>query len=296
MKQYLAFFSDINLDKLHAYFQLMRLDRPIGILLLLWPTLVALWTAQGGFPSIDLLIIFVTGVVVMRSAGCVINDHSDRHVDGAVNRTKNRPLVTGIVTVAEARMLFFVLLMCALVLVLFLNISTFYWAVAGALLTIIYPLAKRFTWFPQVILGATFGWCVPIAFVASEHPVTELVWLIYFTNLIWIVMYDTLYAMVDRDDDLVVGIRSTAILFADADRMIIGMMQVMTLVGMLIIGMTQGYGLYYHMPMLGVAALFLYQQYLIKDREPALCFKAFLNNNYVGAVWFIAVLLQFLFV
>ena len=294
MKQYLAFFTDFNLDKLQAYFELMRLDRPIGILLLLWPTLVALWIAEGGFPNIDLLIIFLAGVVVMRSAGCVINDHADRHVDGAVNRTKTRPLVTGVVTAAEARMLFFMLLLCALILVMFLNITTFYWAIAGALLTIIYPLAKRFTWFPQVILGATFGWCVPIAFVASEQPVTELVWLIYFTNLIWIIMYDTLYAMVDRDDDLKVGIRSTAILFGDADRMIIGMMQAMTLAGMLIIGMTQGYGLWYQLPMLGVAGLFLYQQYLIKDREPANCFKAFLNNNYVGAIWFVAVLMQFL--
>ncbi|MEL0067412.1 MAG: 4-hydroxybenzoate octaprenyltransferase [Gammaproteobacteria bacterium] len=294
MKKYLAFFTTFNLDKLNAYLELMRMHRPIGILLLLWPTLVSLWIAEQGFPDIDLLMIFFAGVVVMRSAGCVINDHADRKVDGAVSRTKSRPLVTGLVTKEEARVLFFLLMTCALVLVLFLNINTLYWAIAGALLTMIYPLAKRFTWFPQVILGATFGWCVPIAFVASEQPVNELVWLIYFTNLIWIVMYDTLYAMVDRDDDLSVGIRSTAILFGDADRMIIGMMQAMTLAGMLIIGLTQNYGLWYQLPMVGVAGLFIYQQFLIKDRQPANCFKAFLNNNYVGAVWFLAVLLQFL--
>lgn len=294
MNKYLAFFTDINLDKLTDYSELMRLHRPIGILLLLWPTLVSLWIAAEGFPSIDLLLIFMAGVLIMRSAGCVINDHADRNFDGEVSRTQSRPLVTGRVTVEQARMLFFSLLTVALILVLMLNRATLYWAFAGAALTILYPLAKRYTWFPQVMLGATFGWCVPMAFVASEKAVDELVWLIYFTNLIWIVMYDTLYAMVDRDDDLKVGIRSTAILFGDADRMMIGLMQAMTLAGMIILGVTQGYSWWYHGPMWLVVALFIWQQYLIKDREPGQCFRAFLNNNYVGFVWFVAVLMEFI--
>ena len=294
MNKYLAFFTDISLDKLLDYFELMRLDRPIGILLLLWPTLVSLWIAAEGFPSINLLLIFMTGVVVMRSAGCVINDHADRKFDGDVSRTQSRPLVTGRVTVEQARMLFVSLLVVALILVLLLNEASLYWAIAGAVLTMLYPLAKRFTWFPQVILGATFGWCVPMAFVALDKPVDELVWLIYFTNLIWIVMYDTLYAMVDREDDLKVGIRSTAILFGDADRMLIGMMQAMTLGGMVILGVTQGYSWWYQGPMWLIVGLFLWQQYLIKDREPGRCFRAFLNNNYVGLVWFVAVLMEFI--
>ncbi len=294
MDKYLAFFTDISLDKLADYFELMRLDRPIGILLLLWPTLVSLWIAAEGFPSIDLLLIFMAGVVVMRSAGCVINDHADRGFDGSVSRTQSRPLITGRVTVEQARMLFLSLLVVALLLVLLLNQQTLYWAIAGAILVILYPLAKRYTWFPQVVLGATFGWCVPLVFVALEKPVYELVWLIYFTNLIWIVMYDTLYAMVDREDDRVVGIRSTAILFGDADRMMIGLMQAMTLAGMVILGVTQDYSWWYHGPLWLVLALFVWQQYLIKDRKPGHCFRAFLNNNYVGMVWFLAVLMQFM--
>lgn len=295
MNKYLAFFTTLTLDKFNAYIELMRFDRPIGFLLLLWPTLVALWIAAGGFPTIDLLLIFSIGVVVMRSAGCVINDHADRHVDGHVERTKSRPLVSGKVTVEEARMLFFSLLVVALILVLLLNRVTLYWAIAGAALTILYPLAKRYTWFPQVMLGVTFAWSIPMAFTANQVAVTELVWLIYFTNLIWIVMYDTIYAMVDRDDDLKIGVRSTAILFGDADRMLIGMMQVMALGGMVLVGVVQNYSLWYYLPLLAVVGLFGWQQYLIRDRQPANCFKAFLNNNYVGASWFLGVLLEYLF-
>jgi 4-hydroxybenzoate polyprenyltransferase len=295
MNNYLAFFTNFNLDKLQAYFELMRFDRPIGFLLLLWPTFVALWIAAGGFPTIDLLLIFAAGVVVMRSAGCVINDHADRDVDGHVERTRSRPLVAGKVTVEEARMLFLCLMLIALVLVLLLNLTTVYWAIAGAALTILYPLAKRYTWFPQVMLGVTFAWSIPMAFTANDVAVTELVWLIYFTNLIWIVMYDTLYAMVDREDDVKIGVRSTAILFGDADRMLVGMMQAMALGGMVLIGVVQNFSPWYYLPLVAVAGLFVWQQYLIKDRLPTNCFKAFLNNNYVGASWFLAVLLEYLF-
>jgi 4-hydroxybenzoate polyprenyltransferase len=203
--------------------------------------------------------------------------------------------VAGKVTVEEARMLFLCLMLIALVLVLLLNLTTVYWAIAGAALTILYPLAKRYTWFPQVMLGVTFAWSIPMAFTANDVAVTELVWLIYFTNLIWIVMYDTLYAMVDREDDVKIGVRSTAILFGDADRMLVGMMQAMALGGMVLIGVVQNFSPWYYLPLVAVAGLFVWQQYLIKDRLPTNCFKAFLNNNYVGASWFLAVLLEYLF-
>lgn len=294
MSKYLAFFSQMSLDKMEAYIELMRFDRPIGFLLLLWPTLLALWVAAEGFPTLDLLLIFSFGVVVMRSAGCVVNDHADRDFDGKVARTKSRPLVSGKVTVEEARMLFLCLCFIALLLVLMLNRTTLYWSFGGLALTILYPLAKRYTWFPQVVLGFTFGWSVPMAFTASNLAVDELVWLIYFTNVIWIVMYDTLYGMVDRDDDIKIGIRSTAILFGDADRMMIGVMQAMTLGGMIILGATQEFTLWYYLFIVGVTVLFGYQQFLIRKREPQACFKAFLNNNYVGALWFLAVVVEYL--
>lgn len=290
MDKYLAFFTDMNLDKAHAYLQLMRFDRPIGFLLLLWPTLVALWVAAKGFPSLDLLIIFTLGVVVMRSAGCVINDMFDRGFDGHVQRTRERPLVSGKVTIEEARMLFLSLLLVALVLLLLLNWQTFYWALAALGLTMLYPLAKRFTWFPQVVLGITFAWSIPMAFAATDVAVDEQVWLIYFTNLIWIVMYDTIYGIMDLEDDLKIGIRSTAILFGEADRMMIGLMQLMTLSGMLIVGASQAFNAWYYVWLIPVCSLFGWQQYLIRHREPAACLRAFLNNNLVGACWFIGVL------
>jgi len=294
MQKYMAFFTHCNTDKLYAYAQLMRFDRPIGFLLLLWPTLAALWVASDGFPRVDLFLIFSLGVVVMRSAGCVINDYADQDFDGHVERTKNRPIVSGQVTPQEALMLLFCLLVIALILVLFINTTTLYWAMVGASLTIFYPFAKRFTWFPQAVLGVTFAWSIPMAFTATEVGVSELTWLIYFTNLIWIIMYDTIYAMVDREDDIAIGVRSTAILFGDADRMLIGVMQIMALIGMIIMGNSLGFGWVYSLSMALVCALFVWQQMLIKERQPAQCFRAFLNNNYVGIIWFLGVVLEYL--
>ncbi|NNJ71765.1 MAG: 4-hydroxybenzoate octaprenyltransferase [Enterobacterales bacterium] len=294
MQKYFNFFTKTSLDKLEAYTRLMRFDRPIGFLLLLWPTLAALWIASEGFPKVHLFIIFSIGVIVMRSAGCVINDLADRKLDGHVARTSNRPLVTGEVTKEEATMLLVCLFVIALILVMFLNLKSFYWAIGGAALTMLYPFSKRLIWFPQVILGVTFAWSVPMAFVGNDTAVTELTWLIYFINLIWIVMYDTLYAMVDRDDDIKVGIKSTAILFGDGDRLLVGIMQAMTAIGIIILGNILGFGWVYFLAAGGVLILFLLQQYWIKDREPAACFRAFLNNNYVGFIWFLGVALGYL--
>ena len=284
----------MSLDKLEAYMRLMRFDRPIGFLLLLWPTLAALWIASEGFPKVHLFIIFSVGVIVMRSAGCVINDLADRKLDAHVARTSNRPLVTGEVTKEEASMLLFCLFVVALILVMLLNLNSFYWALGGAALTLLYPFSKRLIWFPQVVLGITFAWSVPMAFVANDTDVTELTWLIYFTNLIWIVMYDTLYAMVDRDDDIKIGIKSTAILFGDGDRLLVGIMQAMTAIGIIILGNILGFGWAYFLAAGVVIILFILQQYWIKDREPAACFRAFLNNNYVGFIWFLGVALGYL--
>jgi len=290
----IKFFQTLNIDKVSAYLQLMRFDRPIGTLLLLWPTLWALWISAPGFPDVKIFLIFCMGVVVMRAAGCVINDYADRNFDGNVSRTNSRPIPSGRVTPEEALVLFSLLIAVALVLVLMLNTMSLYVAIAAAATTIIYPFAKRFTWFPQAILGIAFSCSIPMAFVAQNRPLTELVWLIFFTNLIWIMVYDTIYAMVDREDDLKVGIRSTAILFGDADRFLIGLMQIMVLIGFVIIGTHLDYSYYYFSAIVVAGALFSWQQWLIKDRNLALCFRAFLNNNYVGLVIFIGILTEHL--
>ena len=291
---YINFFRDLSLDKISAYLQLMRFDRPIGILLLLWPTLWALWIAAEGFPNVKNFLVFCTGVVIMRAAGCVINDYADRDLDGHVKRTESRPLPAGQVTPAEALVLFSLLLLIALLLVLTVNRMTIYLAFAGAALTLLYPFAKRFTWFPQVILGLAFGWSIPMAFAAENKPLTELTWLIFFTNLIWTMVYDTIYAMVDRDDDLKVGIRSTAILFGDADRLLIGVMQIMVVIGLMIIGTHLEFGWVFSIAVLLVIALFAGQQMLIRKRQRDDCFRAFVNNNYVGLVIFIGILIEYL--
>jgi 4-hydroxybenzoate polyprenyltransferase len=294
IKAYLNFFTHLNIDKFSAYLQLMRFDRPIGILLLLWPTLWALWIAAGGFPNVKNFLIFCIGVVIMRSAGCVINDYADRDFDGHIDRTKSRPIPAGLVTPSEALVLFSLLLLIALLLVLMLNRMTLYLAFVGALLTLIYPFAKRYTWFPQVVLGVTFSWSIPMAFAAEDQPLTELTWLIYFTNLIWIIVYDTIYAMVDRKDDIKVGIRSTAILFGDADRLLIGIMQTMVVIGLIIIGAELEFSWFYYTAIFLTVALFAGQQKLISNRDPEDCFTAFLNNNYVGLVIFIGILIEYL--
>ncbi|MFT5519949.1 MAG: 4-hydroxybenzoate polyprenyltransferase [Enterobacterales bacterium] len=291
---YKNFFSQLTIDKVFAYTQLMRFDRPIGILLLLWPTLWSLWIAAGGFPDVRNFLVFCAGVVVMRSAGCVINDYADRDLDGHVERTKLRPIPAGLVTPSEALVLFSLLLFLALMLVLTLNIETIKLAFVAAALTFFYPFAKRYTWFPQAVLGMAFSSAIPMAFTAENQPLTELVWLIFFINLIWIMVYDTIYAMADRDDDIKVGIRSTAILFGDADKLLIALMQSMVVMGLLILGSELEFGWQYFSAVSIASMLFLWQQWLISKRLPEKCLEAFLNNNYVGFVLFVGILMEYL--
>ncbi|MGE0857633.1 MAG: 4-hydroxybenzoate octaprenyltransferase [Gammaproteobacteria bacterium] len=273
-------------QRLVLYARLARLHRPIGILLLLWPMLWALWMAAGGVPSLDVLAIFVLGTVLMRSAGCVINDYADRNFDGHVERTRTRPLATGAVSEREALTVFVVLLALAALLVLATNTLTVMMSFGGALLAITYPFAKRYTHLPQVHLGAAFGWAVPMAYTAQSGDVTPMTWLLFSTAVLWAVIYDTEYAMVDREDDLKLGIRSTAILFAESDRAIIGGLQVLMLSNLVVIGQRAALAWPYYVGLAVVAALFVYQQYLIRDRSRAGCFAAFMNNNWVGGVIF----------
>jgi 4-hydroxybenzoate polyprenyltransferase len=274
------------LARLRAYAVLARLHRPIGIYLLLWPTLVALWLAAGGMPAWHNLLVFSAGVVLMRSAGCVVNDYFDRHVDGHVARTRERPLVTGAVSPREALALFVALLFVALLLVLATNVATVALAAVGAALATLYPLAKRHTRAPQLVLGAAFSWGIPMAWTAQAGHVDAGAWWLFAANLAWTVAYDTEYAMVDRDDDVRIGIGSTAILFGRADRLAIGVLQAVTLLLLGVLGHTEGLGVAWW-PALAVAAmLFARQQWLIRDRARDGCFAAFLANHHVGAVLF----------
>ena len=283
------------LQQLRHYARLMRLDRPIGIWLLMWPTLWALWIAGEGRPSPHVFIVFVIGVIIMRSAGCVMNDLADRKIDGAVERTKNRPLATGEVTPAEAVVLFAALSLIAVALVLTLDRYTQSLAIIGGALTIIYPFMKRFIAAPQLILGAAFGWGVPMAFAAETGEVPRLAWLIWLTVVVWAVIYDTMYAMADREDDIRIGVRSTAILFGPADVFIIMMLQIVMLLGLLLIGSAAKLGSWYA-GSIGLVALFmLYQLALIRDREPDGCFRAFLNNRFIGATVFAGIVLDYTF-
>jgi len=285
----------IQHPKFGAYISLMRLNKPIGIFLLLWPTLWALWIAAEGFPSIANLVIFTLGVILMRSAGCVINDYADRHVDGAVTRTTSRPLVTGEIQVRDAITLFVGLCLTALVLVLLTNWTTVLLSVVAVSLAAIYPFMKRYTYLPQVVLGAAFGWSIPMAFAAENEGITEVVWLLFTANLLWTVAYDTLYAMVDREDDLKIGIKSTAILFGDADRIIIAILQLLCVISLLMVADKAGLGLMFYLSIASVIGLFTWQQWLIRTRDIQACFAAFLHNNWVGAVIFLGVFLDYLF-
>ena len=289
-------FSQALLEKhpiLHAYGQLMRLDRPIGILLLLWPTLWSLWLAARGMPSLKNLLIFSLGCVLMRSAGCVINDYADRHFDGRVKRTRLRPLATGLVSPGEALLLFAALCVFAFMLVLMTNTLTLQLSFGGLLLAIIYPFMKRITHMPQVVLGAAFAWSIPMAFAAESAGLDRSIWLVYLAVVLWALVYDTFYAMVDREDDLKIGVKSTAILFADADRAITAILQALFLLAMVLVGRRFEFHLYYFSSLLAVALLFGYQQWLIRDRKPEPCFRAFLNNNYVGLAIFIGILAEY---
>ncbi|WP_158972530.1 4-hydroxybenzoate octaprenyltransferase [Paraglaciecola sp. L3A3] len=267
-----------------AYWRLMRADKPIGTFLLLWPCLWALWIASAGWPDLHILIVFTLGVFVMRSAGCVINDYADRKVDGAVKRTSTRPLVTGELSAKQAIGLFVILLLVAFMLVLTLSWQTVAMSLGGLVLATIYPFMKRYTHLPQVVLGAAFGWSIPMAFVAIGEPLSWLVWVLYFANLFWTVAYDTQYAMVDKDDDLLVGVKSTAILFGQYDKQIVFLLQLAALVLLLIVANELNFGLVFYISIALCVGLFIYQQWLIKDRDRTLCFKAFLHNNYVGMV------------
>jgi len=279
--------------RLPFYIQLMRLDRPVGIYLLLWPTLWALWIAGDGHPSITNVVIFILGVVLMRSAGCVINDFADRHVDGHVERTKQRPLAQKVISEKQALTLFALLCGASFVLVLFTNAFTVWLSLGGLLLASAYPFMKRYTHLPQVVLGAAFAWAIPMAFAAETESLPDVVWLLYIATLTWTVAYDTQYAMVDREDDLKIGVKSTAILFGDADKLIIGVLQVMTLLTLLMVGDKVGATWPYYLSLLVGAALFVYHQYLIQGREREPCFQAFLNNHWFGVSVFIGLVLHY---
>lgn len=278
--------------KLQAYVRLMRLDKPIGSLLLLWPTLWALWLATPGVPPLAILAIFIAGVWMMRAAGCVVNDYADRKFDGHVKRTAHRPLPSGAVSEKEARNLFVILVLLSFVLVLTLNTMTILLSVAALALAWVYPFMKRYTHLPQVVLGAAFGWSIPMAFAAVSESVPLSCWLMFLANICWAVAYDTQYAMVDRDDDLKIGIKSTAILFGRFDNLIVGLMQITVMVLMALIGWLNGLGWEYYWSIALAGALFIYQQRLTAKRERDACFKAFLNNNYVGLLLFIGIALS----
>jgi 4-hydroxybenzoate polyprenyltransferase len=269
-------------EKLSAYAQLMRIDKPIGILLLLWPTYWALFLAADGLPDLKVWAVFTAGVVLMRSAGCVINDFADRHFDGHVERTKLRPIPAGKVSAREAVILFIVLCLVSFALVLTMNETTIKYSFIGVLLAFIYPFMKRFTHLPQLFLGLAFSWSIPMAWVAQGAEPTLVLWALFIANVLWTVAYDTQYAMVDRDDDVKIGIRSTAILFGRRDKMAVAALQFVTLLILLWIGYIEQLGGVFYWSLLVSGALMVYQQWLIKARERQACFKAFLNNNYVG--------------
>lgn len=282
-------------NRLVQYYFLMRLDKPVGILLLLWPTLWALWIAAEGHPDLDILIIFIFGVIVMRSTGCVINDLVDRNLDRHVERTRHRPITSGKVKPIEAMGLTTVLLMCAVVLVLNLNALTFKLSFVAVPLAIIYPFMKRVTYLPQVFLGLAFAWAIPMAFAAQTDSVPEIAWLLFITTVLWAIVYDTMYAMVDREDDIKIGVKTTAILFDDADRAIIASVQILILLSQILTGVKLELGQYYYAGIAVASLLSIYQQYLIKDRIPENCFRAFLNNQWYGMVIFAGLYLHYMF-
>jgi len=282
-------------QQLRLYASLMRLDRPIGIWLLLWPTLWGLWISAEGHPDPLIFAVFVAGVVVMRSAGCVINDYADRNFDGKVKRTRDRPLVTGRITPTEALVLFAALCLIALGLVLTLNRLTQLLAIGAAVLMVVYPFSKRFFAAPQLLLGAAFAWSIPMAFAAQTGAVPRLGWLMWLTVMIWTVIYDTMYAMVDRADDLRLGIRSTAIMFGPADVFIINVLQAVFLLALFLIGEVAFLGVWFRLAVVVAGLLMFYQAMLIRQRNPEACFKAFLHNRYIGAVVFAGIVLAYTF-
>ena len=280
-------------ERLGQYWKLVRGDRPIGVLLLLWPTWWALWLASGGIPPLWTLFVFTAGVWLTRSAGCVINDYADRWLDPKVERTRNRPLATGAVSGREALAVFVVLMLAAFALVLTMNRLTVWMSVVGLFLAASYPYLKRYTYLPQVYLGMAFGWAIPMGFVAVQGTVPPVAWVLYVANIFWATGYDTWYAMVDRDDDLRMGAKSTAILFGDLDLVAQGVLYALTFAALALVGREAGLGTYYWSG-LGVAALFvLYQFAIARHRDRDACFRAFLNNHWVGMAVFAGIALDY---
>jgi 4-hydroxybenzoate polyprenyltransferase len=280
---------------LAEFAKLMRLDRPIGTWLLLWPTLWALWLAGIGKPNQRIFVIFVLGVVLMRSAGCVINDYADRNFDPLVTRTRDRPLAAGRVSALEALVLFAVLALTALALALQLNRLTLLLAVMGCFLAVTYPFIKRFLSVPQLYLGISFGWGIPMAFAAQLEHVPRVAWLLFLANVLWVTVYDTMYAMVDREEDLLIGVRSTAILFGDSDRYIIAILQIMTLIALYFVGRITHLGIWYWLGLLIGAGFFARHSWMIRERDRAACFRAFLDNHYFGMAVFTGIWLNYVF-
>jgi 4-hydroxybenzoate polyprenyltransferase len=279
---------------MRRYALLTRLHRPIGIFLLMWPALWGLWIAGQGQPPWEIVLVFIAGVVVMRSAGCAINDYADRHIDGHVSRTRERPLATGLVSPREALAVFAVLSLVAFALVLLLNWQTVLMSLVAVALAAVYPFMKRYTHLPQLVLGTAFGWAVPMAFTAVNGSVPPVGWALFAASVLWTMIYDTEYAMVDREDDLKIGVKSTAVLFGELDRLLIGVFQIAMLGGLVLVGVLAGLGVYYYAGLVLAGGLALRQQYLIRDRDPRECFKAFLNNNCLGLSIFVGLLIDYI--
>ncbi len=281
------------LERAQQYWLLARFDKPIGMLILLWPALWALWVASNGQPDLLVLTVICLGVILTRAAGCVINDYADRDFDPHVERTQQRPIASGKVTPSEALKLFAVLIGIAFTLVLLLNQLTIFLSLIGAFLIASYPFMKRYTHLPQAYLGIAFGWAIPMSFAAQMGTIPAVAWLMYLAVALWAIVYDTMYAMVDKEDDLKIGVKSTAILFGNKEREIIGLLQIIILILLVIIGLAQALGGFYYLGLFIGAGLFIYQQKLIFHRKKYLCFKAFLNNNYFGLAVFVGLIVDY---
>ncbi|NOQ17041.1 MAG: 4-hydroxybenzoate octaprenyltransferase [Methyloprofundus sp.] len=285
--------KEVILDRLQQYWLLARFDKPIGILILLWPALWALWVASSGQPDLLVLTVIVVGVVLMRAAGCVINDYADRDFDPHVERTKLRPIAAGKVQPKEALIVFSVLCLTAFALVLLLNTYTILLSFGGAFLAASYPFMKRYTQLPQAYLGVAFGWAVPMSFAAQTNEVPAVAWVMYLAVVLWALVYDTMYAMVDKEDDLKIGVKSTAILFGEQDREIMAVLQVIILLLLVQVGRMQDLSWVYYTVLAAASGFFVYQQKLIFHRHKADCFKAFLNSNWFGLTLFVGFVLEF---
>ena len=275
---------------MNAYISLMRLNKPIGILLLLWPTYWALFLSANGWPDIDLLVIFTLGVIIMRTAGCIINDYADRNIDKHIARTQDRPLTTGEISTKKALLLFSLLIVIAFCLVLLTNTLTIQLSIGAVALATIYPFTKRWTHLPQLVLGAAFGMSVPMAFSAQTGLIPYSVGLVFLATIVWTLIYDTLYAMADRDEDLKIGVKSTAILFAKYDQIAITLLQILLIIIFIAIGKTFNLDLIYYFSLIIITFFMIYHQFLMKKRQKSAYFKAFINNNFIGISAFVGIL------